>query len=139
MSRPARHGPLERGCFAAWAEGLSPFPLSLGPVSQGWLSLRFWRFTSLLYPFSPDCQRLLVDLGSQNCQGFGAIEPRGADAQGQAAYAVVITNNRVTYEARKCALKLGVEMIADREWHELQDGFEHYESTVYKGLHRVGI
>ena len=35
------------------------------------------------------------------------------------AFPVVITNNRVTFEARTYARKLGVEIIADTEWAEI--------------------
>ena len=63
--------------------------------------------------------------------GLEAIQEvyTGTSLRGNDGYPVVITNNRVTYEARKCAVKLGVEIIADREWQELQDGFEHYQVT----------
>lgn len=96
-----------------------------------------------------------ADLGTRNVKfyiqckyhnkaiGLEAIQEvyTGTSLRGNDGYPVVITNNRVTYEARKCAVKLGVEIIADREWQELQDGFEHYQVTdkTHYGLGKVGV
>lgn len=63
--------------------------------------------------------------------GLEAIQEvyTGTILRGNDGCPVVITNNRVTHEARKCAMKLGVEIIADREWQELQDGFNNFTVT----------
>ena len=70
--------------------------------------------------------------------GLEAIQEvyTGTSLRGNDGYPVVITNNRVTHEARKCAVKLGVEIIADREWQELQDGFNNYavQDKTHYGL-----
>ncbi len=53
---------------------------------------------------------------------------------------VVITNNRVTFEARNYAKKLGVEIIADAEWDEIFQAmngeYRDFEETgiVHEGL-----
>ena len=70
--------------------------------------------------------------------GLEAIQEvyTGTSLRGNDGYPVVITNNRVTHEARKCAVKLGVEIIADREWQELQDGFSNFavQDKTHYGL-----
>ena len=58
----------------------------------------------------------------------------GTQIKGNNGYPVVITNNRVTAEARKAAKKLGVEIIAAPEWQELQDSAT--DDTIYNREHR---
>lgn len=48
----------------------------------------------------------------------------GSHYYDNAGYPVVITNNRMTYEARRYAKKLGVEVIADIEWEEIRAAYK---------------
>lgn len=48
----------------------------------------------------------------------------GCALHGNDGYPVVITNNQVTHGARKIARELGVEIIAEPEWKEIQLAFQ---------------
>lgn len=61
----------------------------------------------------------------------------GASYYGGGGSPVVITNNRMTYEARTYAKKLGVEIIADAEWLEIKQVFQSKKNinpNAHKGL-----
>lgn len=68
------------------------------------------------YSFNIQCKYFNKPLGKAPIQEVYA----GTHYYGNNAKPVVITNNRVTAEARVYAKRLGVELIADAEWLEIK-------------------
>lgn len=60
----------------------------------------------------------------------------GAHYHGADGTPVLITNNRVSYQARQYAKALGVEVIGDDEWIELKDAYKnkHVQNPNRQGL-----
>ena len=72
------------------------------------------------YTFYIQCKYFNTILGKHPIQEVYA----GANYYGGNGRPVVITNNRVTADARVYAKRLGVEIIADPEWTELRQVFQ---------------
>lgn len=71
------------------------------------------------YKFYIQCKYFNTTLGKHPIQEVYAGANYYADSNGK-GIPVVITNNRVTREARLYAKRLGVEIIGDAEWQELK-------------------
>ena len=71
------------------------------------------------YKFYIQCKYFNTTLGRHPIQEVYAGANYYADSNGK-GIPVVITNNRVTREARLYAKRLGVEIIGDAEWQELK-------------------
>ena len=72
------------------------------------------------YTFYIQCKYFNTTLGKHPIQEVYA----GANYYGGNGRPVVITNNRVTADARVYAKRLGVEIIAEAEWTEIKQVFQ---------------